>query len=110
MKVAIGPDQVNYFVLMTFSCLNLTKKHLLRQLRSFRVRNPGIVTVQRTFGMQCVDTRPTQEKGILESLQPEDVWNAMCQHLHYTGVRNPGIITIRRTFRTRCANIPHYMG
>jgi hypothetical protein len=31
---------------------------------------------------------------------PEDVWNAMCQHLHNTGVINPGIITIRRKFGT----------
>jgi hypothetical protein len=35
---------------------------------------------------------------------PEDVWNVMCQHSHYTGVMNPGIVTIRRKFGTRCSN------
>jgi hypothetical protein len=35
--------------------------------------------------------------------QPEDVWNAMCQHSHYTGIRNPGILTLRRIFGTLCA-------
>jgi hypothetical protein len=28
---------------------------------------------------------------------PEDVWNAMCLHSHYTGVMNPGIVTIWRS-------------
>jgi hypothetical protein len=35
---------------------------------------------------------------------PEDVWNAMSQHSHYTGVINPVIITLLRTFGTRYAN------
>jgi hypothetical protein len=35
---------------------------------------------------------------------PENVWNAMCQHSHYSGEMNPGIVTIRKPFGTRCAN------
>jgi hypothetical protein len=38
------------------------------------------------------------------SYHPEDVWNPMCQHLHYTKVMNPGIVTIRRKFGMRSAN------
>jgi hypothetical protein len=50
------------------------------RLRSFRVRNPGIVTIRRYF------------------------WNAVRQHSHNTRLKNPGIVTIRRTFGIRCAN------
>jgi hypothetical protein len=77
---------------------------------SFRGRNPGIVTIRRTFGMRCANTRTIQEKEILESLpsrgrlecdvptlalhgskeswnrsHPEDDYTAMCQHSHCRG-------------------------
>jgi hypothetical protein len=32
------------------------------------VRNPGIVTARRTFGMRCTNTRTTRELGIWKSL------------------------------------------
>jgi hypothetical protein len=38
---------------------------------------------------------------------PEDFWNAVSQHSHYTEVMNRGIVTIRRMFGTRCAIALH---
>jgi hypothetical protein len=37
------------------------------------VRNPGIITIRRTFKTSCANTH---------SYHPEDVWN---EHLHYIG-------------------------
>jgi hypothetical protein len=65
--------------------------------------------------MELLPSRGLLERGVPTIAQhkgneswnryhPEDVWNTMCQHSHYTGVMNPGIITIRRKFGTLCAN------
>jgi hypothetical protein len=44
---------------------------MLWRYRSFRVRNPGIVTNQRTFGTRCANTRSTWDKwGFCQELQP----------------------------------------
>jgi hypothetical protein len=36
--------------------------NMLWRLRSFRVRNPGIVNIRRTFGTRCANTCPTRDK------------------------------------------------
>jgi hypothetical protein len=70
-----------FFILMTFSCLNyayavkiLPSKeswncyhpedfwNAVRQhSHNTRVKNPGVVTIRRTFGMRCANTRTTWE-------------------------------------------------
>jgi hypothetical protein len=57
------------------------KKIMLRWEKSFRVRNPGIVTIRRTFGTRGANFGITR-----------------------AGVMNPGIINIRRKFGMRWAN------
>jgi hypothetical protein len=42
-----------FSIVMTFSCLNFNK--LCLGDRSVRVRNPGIITIRRTFGTRCAN-------------------------------------------------------
>jgi hypothetical protein len=49
------------FNLIMFSCLNF-KKIMLMRLRSFRVRNPGVVIIRRIFRPRTANTRPPWDK------------------------------------------------